>query len=62
MNRDMVFWGVIIGVAGSAAALVWLLYLLYRNAPNKAKTVNNIVSGYERRRLLLPPPFFTLLY
>jgi hypothetical protein len=32
MNHDMVFWGVIIDVAGSAAALVWLLNMLYRNA------------------------------
>jgi hypothetical protein len=32
MNHDAVFWGVIISVAGSAAALVWLLYVLYRNA------------------------------
>jgi hypothetical protein len=37
MNHDMVFWGVIIGVAGSAAALVWLLYLLYRNATKQSK-------------------------
>jgi hypothetical protein len=32
MNHDMVFWAVIISVAGSASALVWLLYVLYRNA------------------------------
>ncbi len=32
MKHDMVFWGVIIGVAGSATALVWLLYMIYRNA------------------------------
>jgi hypothetical protein len=38
MNHDMVFWGVIIGVAGSAAALAWLLFMLYRNA---TKQVNN---------------------
>lgn len=31
MNHDAVFWGVIISVAGSAAALVWLLYVVYRN-------------------------------
>lgn len=32
MNHDMVFWGVIIAVAGSALVVVWLLYLVYRNA------------------------------
>jgi len=32
MNHDAVFWGVIISVAGSATALLWLLYVLYRNA------------------------------
>lgn len=31
MNHDMVFWGVIIGVSGSAAALIWLLYVIYKN-------------------------------
>ncbi len=32
MNHDAVFWGVIIGVAGSAAVVAWLFYVLYRNA------------------------------
>ncbi len=32
MGHDMVFWGVIISVAGSAAVVIWLLYMLYRNA------------------------------
>lgn len=32
MNHDAVFWGVIIGVACSAAVMTWLLYVLYRNA------------------------------
>jgi len=32
MNHDMVFWGVIIAVAGSALVAVWLLYMTYRNA------------------------------
>jgi len=32
MNHDAVFWGVIIGVACSASVVVWLLYVLYRNA------------------------------
>ncbi len=32
MNHDMVFWGVIIAVAGSALVAAWLLYLVYRNA------------------------------
>ncbi|BCK86551.1 hypothetical protein GALL_157620 [mine drainage metagenome] len=32
MNHDMVFWGVIISVAGSALVVVWLFYMAYRNA------------------------------
>ncbi len=32
MNHDMVFWGVITAVAGSALVMAWLLYLVYRNA------------------------------
>jgi preprotein translocase subunit SecF len=32
MNHDAVFWGVIIGVASSALVVVWLLYMVYRNA------------------------------
>lgn len=32
MNHDAVFWGVIVAVSGSAAALSWLLYVLYKNA------------------------------
>jgi len=32
MNQDMVFWGVIISVAGSFAVMAWLLYVIYRNA------------------------------
>jgi hypothetical protein len=31
-NHDMVFWSVIISVAGSAAVMVWLFYIAYRNA------------------------------
>jgi preprotein translocase subunit SecF len=38
MNHDMVFWGVIIGVASSALVVVWLLYMLYKNA---TKSKNN---------------------
>lgn len=32
MNHDMVFWGVIIGVAGAFAVMAGLLYMIYRNA------------------------------
>ncbi len=32
MNHDGVFWSVVIAVAGSALVVVWLLYVLYRNA------------------------------
>jgi hypothetical protein len=32
MNQDMVFWSVIIAVAGSAAVVAWLFYMAYRNA------------------------------
>jgi hypothetical protein len=32
MGHDMVFWGVIISVVGSAAVVGWLFYMLYRNA------------------------------
>jgi hypothetical protein len=32
MNQDMVFWSVIIAVAGSAAVVGWLFYMAYRNA------------------------------
>jgi len=32
MNQDMVFWSVIICVAGSAAVVGWLFYMAYRNA------------------------------
>jgi hypothetical protein len=32
MNHDMVFWAVIICVAGAAAVTGWLFYMLYRNA------------------------------
>ena len=32
MNHDMVFWGVIISVAGSDLVVVWLFYMAYRNA------------------------------
>jgi hypothetical protein len=32
MGHDRVFWGVIISVAGSAAVMAWLFYMLYRNA------------------------------
>jgi len=32
MNHDSVFWGVIIGVIGSAAVVGWLLFMAYRNA------------------------------
>lgn len=32
MNHDMVFWGVIITVAGSAVVVGWLFYMAYRNA------------------------------
>ncbi len=32
MNHDAVFWGVIISVAGAAAVVGWLLYMVYRNA------------------------------
>ena len=40
MNHDAVFWGVIIGVACSAAVMTWLLYMLYRNA-TKDKSKND---------------------
>jgi hypothetical protein len=32
MNQDMVFWGVIITVAGSFLVPAWLLFRAYRNA------------------------------
>ncbi len=32
MKQDMVFWGVIISVAGAFAVMAWLLYVIYRNA------------------------------
>ena len=32
MNHDMVFWSVIIAVAGSAVVVAWLFYMAYRNA------------------------------
>jgi len=32
MNHGMVFWGVIISVAGAFAVMAWLLYVIYRNA------------------------------
>ena len=32
MNQDAVFFGVIISVAGAFAVMVWLLYMIYRNA------------------------------
>jgi len=38
MNHDAVFWGVIIGVAGSAMVMAWLLYMLYRNATKDKNT------------------------
>ncbi len=31
-SHDMVFWGVIISVAGSAAVVAWLFFMVYRNA------------------------------
>jgi len=35
MNHDMVFWGVIISVAGSALVVAWLFYVVYRNATKR---------------------------
>lgn len=32
MNHDMVFWGVIISVAGAFGVMAWLFYVIYRNA------------------------------
>jgi hypothetical protein len=32
MGHDMVFWGVIVSVSGSALVMLWLFYMLYRNA------------------------------
>ncbi|MDD2685098.1 MAG: hypothetical protein PHY62_02945 [Gallionella sp.] len=32
MNQDMVFWGVIISLAGSIIVPVWLFYKAYTNA------------------------------
>jgi hypothetical protein len=32
MKQDVVFWGVIIGVAGAFAVMAWLLCVIYRNA------------------------------
>lgn len=32
MNQDMVFWGVIISVAGAFSVMVWLCYMIYRKA------------------------------
>lgn len=32
MNQDAVFWGVVISVVGAFAVMVWLLYVIYRNA------------------------------
>lgn len=32
MKQDVVFLGVIIGVAGAFAVMAWLLYVIYRNA------------------------------
>jgi hypothetical protein len=32
MNHDMVFWGVIVAVAGSALVVSWLLYLIYKKS------------------------------
>jgi hypothetical protein len=37
MNHDMVFWGVIVAVSGSALVVAWLLYLVYRNATGNKK-------------------------
>jgi hypothetical protein len=32
MNQDMVFWGVIIALAGSIIVPAWLFFRAYRNA------------------------------
>lgn len=32
MKQDVVFWGVIIAVAGAFAVMAWLLYVIYMNA------------------------------
>jgi hypothetical protein len=32
MNQDMVFWAVVICVAGAAAVMGWLFWVVYRNA------------------------------
>lgn len=32
MNQDVVFWGVIVSVAGAFGVMAWLLYVIYRNA------------------------------
>ena len=37
MKQDVVFWGVIISVAGAFTVMAWLLYMIYRNATKGAK-------------------------
>jgi hypothetical protein len=32
MNHDMVFWSVVICVAGASAVVGWLLFMAFRNA------------------------------
>lgn len=37
MNHDAVFWSVIVCVAGAAAVVGWLFYVIYRNANKDSK-------------------------
>ena len=55
MNHDAVFWGVIISVAGSAAVVIWLFYMAYRNATKDKKQINSWREGGGER---YSPPFF----
>ena len=55
MNHDSVFWSVVIGVAGSAAVVAWLLYMAYRNA---TKDKNEISSWLlQKGGEIYSPPF-----
>lgn len=38
MNHGMVFWGVIISVTGAFLVMVWLFYVIYRNATRDDKS------------------------
>lgn len=37
MKHDAVFWSVIVCVAGAAAVVGWLFYVIYRNATKDSK-------------------------